>query len=207
VGLVVILCLELLNPTEVLGPVLLDTVSESCSPIKDFLTGEYPLCPKLCWNVVDVRDVAIAHIRAMETPTANGRYLLTNGNMWFIDMCNVLRDFYPDYPIPKYNLPNILGYLIGIFDPRITVTYLWYNLGQVRTFNNKKSIEELSLNYRPLEQTILDCGKSIVDKNIIRKPSGSSVISFVIPCSILACLIYFGYKKKIFQFIRIKYLT
>jgi len=186
-----------------MGPILLETIPESCSPIKDMLVGEYPLCPQLCWNVVDVRDVAISHIRALEIPSAKGRYLITNNNMWFLEMCNTLRNFYPEYPIPKYPLPNMFGYLIGLYDPRITVAYLWVNLGQVRLFNNKKSTTELSMTYRPLEQTVLDCGRSMIEKHLIKKPSTSLISPSIIFLTCCAALLYYACKRNNFNVMHI----
>jgi len=159
------------------------------------LTGEFPLCPQLCWNVVDVRDVALAHLRAITIPEAKGRYLITNNNMWFLEMCNALRNFYPDYPIPRYLLPNILGYLIGLYDRRVSVAYLWVNLGQVRLFNNNKSKKELLLTYRPLEQTIVDCGRSMIENHLIKKPSPTVLPGTLIISLSCGLIVFYAYRK------------
>lgn len=66
------------NPTMVLGPALGVDYSHSIRTIKQMLDGQ-PGYPKIKTCIVDVRDVADLHIRAMIDPAANGeRFLATS---------------------------------------------------------------------------------------------------------------------------------
>ncbi|KAF0696333.1 Aste57867_12892 [Aphanomyces stellatus] len=68
--------LVVLNPTWMLGQVLQPTRNNSSHEIARYLAGEMKTIPNECKPVVDVRDVAAAHVAAFEKPGAHGRYLL-----------------------------------------------------------------------------------------------------------------------------------
>jgi nucleoside-diphosphate-sugar epimerase len=59
--------------------------------IKRLLERTMPACPKLNFAIVDVRDVASAHIKAMTCPQAVGqRHLIVNTNMWLKEIAQHL---------------------------------------------------------------------------------------------------------------------
>ncbi|ESQ51538.1 hypothetical protein EUTSA_v10017842mg, partial [Eutrema salsugineum] len=51
------------------------------------------------YRFVDVRDVALAHVKALETPSANGRYIIDGPVVTLNDIEKVLREFYTDLSI------------------------------------------------------------------------------------------------------------
>jgi dihydroflavonol-4-reductase len=67
--------LVVINPFMVIGPSLGSGVNASNQLLVDLLGGRYPAIFDLSWAMVDVRDVAEAHIRAGEVPATRGRYL------------------------------------------------------------------------------------------------------------------------------------
>jgi len=48
-----------------------------------------------------VRDVAMAHILAYESASANGRYVLVERVAHFSDVVKFLRDLYPTLQLPE----------------------------------------------------------------------------------------------------------
>jgi nucleoside-diphosphate-sugar epimerase len=73
--------LAVVNPTLIFGPVLGSDVSASIVLVKRLLDGSLPGCPDLWFGVVDVRDVADLHLKAMTNPAARGeRFLATSGD-------------------------------------------------------------------------------------------------------------------------------
>jgi nucleoside-diphosphate-sugar epimerase len=67
-------------PVAVMGPVMGSDISGSNHLIQTMLNGAMAATPRLFIPIVDVRDVAAAHILAMTTPEAAGqRFLLSNG--------------------------------------------------------------------------------------------------------------------------------
>lgn len=81
-----------INPTMVLGPALGPDYSHSIRTIKTMIEGQ-PGQPRLNTCVVDVRDVADLHLRAMLDPAANGeRFLATSGDsLWLVDIAKLLK--------------------------------------------------------------------------------------------------------------------
>ena len=80
----------MINPVGVLGPVLGPDYSTSILLVQRLLEGAMPGCPKLYFGVVDVRDVADIHLRAMTDPAAKGeRFLATAGD--FMSMCDIAK--------------------------------------------------------------------------------------------------------------------
>ena len=84
----------MINPVGVLGPVLGPDYSTSILLVQRLLDGAMPGCPKLYFGVVDVRDVADIHLRAMTDPAAKGeRFLASAGDfMSMRDIAKVLKD-------------------------------------------------------------------------------------------------------------------
>jgi nucleoside-diphosphate-sugar epimerase len=67
-------------PVAVMGPIMGSDISGANHLIKSMLDGDMPGFPAVFIPIVDVRDVAAAHILAMNAPDAAGeRFLLSNG--------------------------------------------------------------------------------------------------------------------------------
>ncbi len=151
-----------IHPAWVLGPVMAEVHARSSpSVIRDLLVGTFPLCPKLCFNVVDVRDVALAHVRALQRPVA-GRFILSHAPATLPELARQLRAAFPQATVPRYSMPNPLMYLVALFDKRITWSFLRRSLDVVTRLDHTKSRTELGIEYRPIDQTLLDTGTSIV---------------------------------------------
>src|ERR1700733_11123729 len=68
--------LSVVNPVGVFGPVLGPDFSPSIQIVQRLMDGAVPGCPRLSFGVVDVRDVADLHLRAMTDPAAQGERFL-----------------------------------------------------------------------------------------------------------------------------------
>ncbi|MDO3411549.1 NAD-dependent epimerase/dehydratase family protein [Saccharibacillus sp. CPCC 101409] len=87
-----------INPVAILGSALSAHVSGSFGLLNHLLDGSMKAVPRIPLNVVDVRDVADLHIRAMENPKANGQRFIASadGQISFPEIAAVLRRRYPD---------------------------------------------------------------------------------------------------------------
>ncbi|VVA90399.1 unnamed protein product [Arabis nemorensis] len=83
--------LIVMNPALVTGPILQPTLNFSVDVIVEFINGK-----NFFNRFVDVRDVALAHVKALETPSANGRYIIDGPIVTANDIEKVLREFFPD---------------------------------------------------------------------------------------------------------------
>ncbi|MEO1137600.1 MAG: NAD-dependent epimerase/dehydratase family protein, partial [Pseudomonadota bacterium] len=68
--------LTMVNPGLVLGPPLDDDIGASLDVVRLFMKGAYPALPPAFYPIVDVRDVAALHVKALQTPETGGRRLI-----------------------------------------------------------------------------------------------------------------------------------
>ncbi len=159
-------------PSYVLGPVLAEVhVRSSPTLIRDLLVRTFPACPQLKINYVDVREVAEAHVEALERPEAAGRYILSKDALWLQQMAQIVAPLFTDYPVPTGKLPNFVLYAAGLFDKRIGWGFLRRNLNREITFDGERVTRDLGVNYRPIEQTLEDTCRSLIDIGAVKKKS------------------------------------
>ncbi len=111
--------LSVINPGLVLGPVLGAHAGTSARLVKKILDRELPACPRLGFPIVDVRDVARAHISAMTAPEAAGkRFCCSSTSIWLVDLAKILHGKYAakGYKVPTGNMPDWLFRLAAVFD-------------------------------------------------------------------------------------------
>lgn len=88
--------LVVMNPGLVIGPVLQKSLNFSVNVVVGLVNGNDPFNSKQ-YRFVDVRDVALAHIKAIENSFASGRYIIDGPVVTTLnDIEKVLREFYPD---------------------------------------------------------------------------------------------------------------
>jgi nucleoside-diphosphate-sugar epimerase len=163
-------------PSYIAGPPLNNVLAESATTFKELLSGKYPACPQIGFSFIDVRDVAHAHIVAMQKEDAHGRYIVSNGFMWFVDMAKQLKQQFPEYPLPTRNLPNFVMYLSSFFDKRVSRPFLKKFLNARQEFDTTRAQGELGLSFIPLDQCFLESCNALIDLGCVpdkRKRSGS----------------------------------
>jgi nucleoside-diphosphate-sugar epimerase len=163
--------LTTVNPSGIFGPVLGSDYSSSIDLVKRLLTG-MPGCPQLYFGVVDVRDVADLHLRAMTAPEARGeRFIAVSGEcMSMLDIAHVLKANLGDAAarVPTRNLPNWLVRLVALFNP--TMKQLTPLLGKVRTATSAKARRVLGWTPRSREEAIIATAESLVKHGLV--PAG-----------------------------------
>jgi dihydroflavonol-4-reductase len=160
--------LAVINPGFVLGPVLNADPGTSGEVVRKLLAREMPACPRIGFAPVDVRDIAIAHRLAMERPQAPGnRYICAGDHMWIEDMAKVLAaEFNPKgYRVPTGRLPYWLMWVIARFDKTIRLALAY--VGREERVSCDKAKRDLGWSMRPVEQTIIDTGRSMIEYGIV----------------------------------------
>lgn len=163
-----------LNPPMVFGPPLnpQTVTSESISILKQMGDGTLKSgVPKIGMGVVDVRDLADAHFKAGFTPAANGRNIIRGHNTDMLEMAQILYKSYgKQYKVPNSALPKWLLLLVGpIVNKILTRKYLRNNVNLAWKADNSKSVKELGMHYRPLEQTMNEAFQTLIDHQVIQK--------------------------------------
>lgn len=157
-----------INPGLVMGPALNPNgTSESFNLIRQMGNGKMKAgVPDWGFGVVDVRDVAKAHIAAAYIPEAKGRYITSGHNTNFPEMAKLLLPRFGDsYPIPRKTVPKFLVWLVGpIMDSSMTRKFISNNIGYPWIGDNSKSVRELGMQYRSLSETMNDFFQQMVDE-------------------------------------------
>jgi nucleoside-diphosphate-sugar epimerase len=161
--------LIVINPSFVMGPSLSKTSnSESLNFMKEMLSGKYYLgAPNLMFGFVDVRDVAKAHLLALEYESAEGRHILAERTVSVYGFSRLIKNIYGNkYKLPLMQSPKLMLYLVGwMFGLKNKV--IRRNVGYDIRLNASKSKEKLGLSYTKLENTIEDMVSQMEESKVL----------------------------------------
>jgi nucleoside-diphosphate-sugar epimerase len=162
--------LAVVNPVGVFGPALAADTSTSILIVKMLMDGAMPGCPRIWFGVVDVRDVADLHLRAMTNPAAKGeRFLAVAGDfMSMLEIAQVLRRKLPAAArrVPKRELPDWLLRTAAVFVPR--VRQVLPELGKRKNATNEKAKTVLGWTPRPKEECVVATAESLVRLRLLK---------------------------------------
>ena len=162
-----------INPPIVVGPSLAGfSTSGSDDMIKSFSNGSLKSgAPPVAFGMIDVRDVAEAHVRAAFMNNANGRYIILNRAVSFLNVGQILSNkFGPQKTFPKNELPKWLLWLIGpIVDKSITRKFISNSFGYKLSADNSKSIKDLKMKYEPVDKAIEEMYQQLLDNKSFQK--------------------------------------
>ncbi|MCX5555062.1 NAD-dependent epimerase/dehydratase family protein [Streptomyces sp. NBC_00038] len=149
-------------PGAVFGPLLDAANRGSVQVIERLLRGRLPGTPRIGFEVVDVRDLADLHVRAMTSPEAAGQRFIAAGEfLWMAEIAQELRAALGDAAgkVPTRKLPDFAMRLLARFDPgvRAVVPYL----GRRHLHSADKARRMLAWQPRPAAETVTDCARSL----------------------------------------------
>lgn len=148
------ICLATMNPCLVVGPMLQPSLNTSCAAVLAYMNGskaEIEATPKA---IVDVRDVAIAHILAMENSQYSGRTLLIGASFpwgdakpWLAEAVPACADGFPARQQDTNSLPPPQDWAMG-----------WPG---VHTLYDCSKAEKLGVVFTGAEASIKDTARSL----------------------------------------------
>ena len=155
-------------PSLVLGPLLDADGSASVEAVRRFLAREIPAVPRVGFSLVDVRDVAEAHVRAMEAPVAAGQRLVCSGEFyWLADVARVLKAHLAarGYKIVTRELPNWAVRLVALIDS--SARSIVPQLGERKVIDASRLAATLDWRPRPADQSIRDTADSLIELGVV----------------------------------------
>ncbi|SHL42310.1 dihydroflavonol-4-reductase [Bradyrhizobium lablabi] len=162
--------LSVINPVGVFGPVLGLDYSASILLVKHMMDGTIPGLPQLYFGIVDVRDVADLHIRAMTDPNAKGERLIAAAGdfMSLRDIAMVLkrRMGKAAAKVPTRQLPNWLVRIAALRDPAIR--QILPELGKIKNGSSEKARRLLGWAPRSNEDAITATAESLLRLGLLR---------------------------------------
>jgi nucleoside-diphosphate-sugar epimerase len=174
--------LAVINPVGVFGPVLGPHYATSILIVQRMLDGAIPGCPRLHFGVVDVRDVADLHLRAMTQPAAAGeRFLAVAGDfLSMLEVAQILKRRLGEAAkrVPSFQLPNWMVYLAALRDP--AVKQILPELGRRKNASNEKARRLLGWAPRSSEEAVVASAESLQRLGLLkdgaRKQKPSAVL-------------------------------
>ena len=155
--------LSVVNPAGIFGPVLAPDYSSSIELIKRLMNG-MPGAPRIYFGIVDVRDVADLHLRAMAHPSAKGeRFIAVSGDsISMVDMARMLRARLGTSArrVPRFQLPDWTVRLAARRDP--SVRQLLPLLGKIRNASSEKARRVLGWSPRSNEEALVATAESLI---------------------------------------------
>jgi nucleoside-diphosphate-sugar epimerase len=162
--------LSVINPVGVFGPVLGADYSASILLVQRLMDGAMPGCPRLYFGIVDVRDTADLHIRAMTHPAAKGeRFLAVAGDfMSMLEMGKVLRARMGAAAkrVPTRQLPDWLVRIASMRDPALKL--ITPELGKRKNATNEKAKRMLGWAPRSNDEAIVATAESLVRLGLLK---------------------------------------
>ncbi|MGD8243353.1 MAG: aldehyde reductase [Desulfobacterales bacterium] len=160
--------LSTINPGYVLGPILDKNFSASGEIIRKLMRRDLPGCPDLDFPLVDVRDVADAHIAAMTKPQAAGmRFCCVAGNGTMQEIAIILNKHFAEkgYKARTWKMPNIMVRLAAVFDK--TVRLVVNDLGRRSKISNDRIKEVLDWKAHSVEEMVIAMAESMIEHRVV----------------------------------------
>jgi len=157
-----------INPAVILGPLLDEDPGTSPVLVIRLMNGSVPAAPRLAFAIVDVRDVAAAHVAALTSPTAGGRrFPMGERTLFFKEVADILRQRFPERAgkTPRFEMPNWAVRLYALFDSDVRA-----NLGELGVARRLDSSDVEALLGRkliPADQAIVATAESLIAQKLV----------------------------------------
>jgi dihydroflavonol-4-reductase len=155
-------------PGAVFGPILSTGNLGSVRIVERMVKGSMPGTPRIGLEIVDVRDLADIHLRAMVAPDAAGqRFLATGEFTWMRDMAAALRAGLgaDGSKVPTRQLPDFVVRATALFDKSLRA--ITVSLGRRNRHSTDKAKRLLGWQPRPAAETVVDCARSLIAWHVI----------------------------------------
>ena len=160
-----------INPVAILGPSLNAHTSGSFNILKHLLDGSMKAVPNIPLNIVDVRDVADLHIRAMKNPNANGQRFIASadGQISMPEIATFIKTEMPEIAkdTPSKTVPDWVLKAAALFNARAKEGSLLLKVNRYVSNAKAKDI----LGWSPIasqEEAILAALQSLIKYEIVK---------------------------------------
>jgi dihydroflavonol-4-reductase len=157
------------NPSVVLGPVWSRDYSASVVIVKKLLDGSMRSCPDIGFGIVDVRDVADLHVRALVAPDMAGERFIASGPFLKLrEIADILRAQLGAEAgkVTTRDMPDWMVRIAALFNPLAKAVV--GELGSVRNLDASHAKAVLGWTSRPVRQSIVDTARCLIDLGIVK---------------------------------------
>ena len=149
-----------IHPSIVFGPIIHPRHTQGSMAFLEHFVNGPPFVLDIHVNFVAVRDVAYAHVNALEMGEDRARYIIHKDGLWLKEIGQALNGALPGkYATRK--LPRYLAYVMALFHPKLSISRLKGTLGRHIGYDIGDSVSALSLPNYEISDTLVDSIKSL----------------------------------------------
>lgn len=157
--------LTAINPGFVLGPPLDDRFGTSLKVVQRLLAAKDPALPDIHFPTVDVRDVAAAHVLALEKPETEGKRILTAARtLSLVDIARAVKAAAPGRRVVTRQAPHWMIRLVGRFDA--AVASIVPQLGRRREVSNARARELLGIDFIDPDESVAASTRYLIERGL-----------------------------------------
>jgi dihydroflavonol-4-reductase len=158
-----------INPSVVVGPVWSADYSASVSIVQRLLDGSLKACPDVGFGIVDVRDTADLHVRALKAPNMAGERFIASGPFLKLSaIAAALRSRLGSqaHKVTQKTVPDFVVRIMALFNPAARMVV--GELGSVRNMDATHAKNVLGWQTRPVEDSLADCARSLIEQGVVK---------------------------------------
>ena len=145
-----------IHPCMVFGPPMSPRhLRGSLALLMTMIRREIPLNLPMQVSIVDVRDVAEAHVRALTDGKDCGRYLVVAGDMMMHEMALALKKQHPERKWATLQAPYLLALIAAVFHPKIDVAWARRHLKKKLYWDVAPAERELGMKWMTPTDSVL----------------------------------------------------
>lgn len=160
--------LAVINPSGIYGPLLDEDPGTSALLVKRLLDGSMPAAPRFNFAIVDVRDVAAAHVAALKAPAAGGhRFPMGERTLSIKECADILRRRLPASArkSPRFEMPDWAVRIYALFDSDLRGNL--GELGVVRRMDSRDVVALLGRDLISAEDALLATAESLIANKLV----------------------------------------
>lgn len=155
--------LTAINPPLVAGTPADGHYGTSLRIVESILTGGFPMLPRFGIGLVDVADVAEAHVTALERDASIGRrFIVSSGSMWMAEIAGHLAARYPERKISLRVAPDLMVKAVALFDR--AAAQIGPSLGHKPVLDSSAAREVLGIGFVPMETALDRAAEAVIAK-------------------------------------------
>ena len=159
--------LTTVNPVLVAGAPLDTHFGSSVSVVERILIGKDPVLPDISFSIVDVKDVAAMHVKAISTEASKGQRLIaSSGSRTFVQMASALKSAFPKRKITTTQAPDALIRFLALFDGEIRAVLP--SLGKHIGVDSRKAQKVLGLAFIPAEESLVETANYLIVHGFVK---------------------------------------
>jgi dihydroflavonol-4-reductase len=159
--------LTTVNPVLVVGAPLDKHFGSSVSVVERILQAKDPMLPDISFSLVDVKDVAAMHVKAISTDASKGqRFIASAGSRTFVQIAKSLKAALPGRKIVTTQAPSLMIRFLALFDGEIRAVLP--TLGKHIGVNSSRATSVLGIDFISPEQSLVETANYLLDNKFVK---------------------------------------